>query len=895
MMEPVLQPLIEQIKRVRLEPPRLPFLSNVTGTWIRAEEATDPLYWAQHIRRPVRFAAGLSTLLAEPSRVLLEVGPGNALATLARQHPARQAAQVAVTSLRHARESGEDQPFLLGALAQLWLAGAEVDWSGFYAHERRGRVPLPTYPFERRRYWVDPLPAGAATGRAGAGRAARGRRLGPADWFYAPTWRRQPPVPPQASQAPLQASAAPDAAAAGDDRPARPVLLFTDRHGLAGELARRLAAAGREVYTAAPGACFERTGEHAFTLDPADGDGYDLLLEEICRQSRPPAAVLHLWAVEPDHGDLAVGALDAALDLTFYSLVHLAQAMGKWSLTEPAAVLVVSSGLQRVTGEEGLQPVKATLMGPCRVIPREVPNLSCRSLDLPAPPGLPAPPAGHAEAAAPERQRWLEAAATGVMAELALLGDAAGAQREAGMELEAVALRGGYRWVEAFEPLSLAPLASGAEPACLRPRGVYLVTGGLGGLGLEVAAWLAAAVAARLVLVGPTPLPDRADWDEWLAAHDVDNRVSRRIRRVRALEAAGAEVLVAAADAGDLQAMAAVRDEALERFGAIHGAFHAAGRPGGGILQRKTRAAAAAVLDPKVRGAVVLDQVLGGLPLDFLVLFSSHTAVLAQPGQADYAAANAFLDAFAEARCARGAATLAIGWDAWREVGMAVDTEVPAELAAWRRRELEQGLSSREGIEVLRRALATVDGNARLLISTVDFEVRRERGRRAAAALIGRAGTGSGASARDGAAGDAAGAAAADLDPAAVGEWGEWGERPSHPRPALANAYVPPRDDGERRIAGIWQDLLGIVPVGVHDSFFDLGGNSLMAIRVIARLKSDLGADVSEVSIFEGPTVASLAKLLAPGPEAEPVLQESRSRGERRLARRGQRGAAAGD
>ncbi|HKV11827.1 MAG TPA: SDR family NAD(P)-dependent oxidoreductase, partial [Thermoanaerobaculia bacterium] len=378
--------------------------------------------------------------------------------------------------------------------------------------------------------------------------------------------------------------------------------------------------------------------------------------------------------------------------------------------------------------------------------------------------------------------------------------------------------------------------------ARLRERGVYLITGGFGGLGLEVADWLARTVSARLVLVGRTPL-----------AED-----DRRLDRIRELEALGAEVMVAAADVTDEAALAAVRDQATARFGAVHGVIHAAGRPGGGIIQRKTRDLAEAVLAPKVRGALALDRVFAELPLDFLVLFSSITAVLAQPGQADYAAANAFLDAFARERTARGAFTLSIGWDAWRETGMAVATEVPDELKAWREEELKRGMTSTEGVEALRRALGA--GVPWLVVSTEDLPARIERNR--------------------------ASRTEEELDKARE-------VRESHPRPLLANACVPPRTEAERRVAAVWEELLGIEGIGVHDNFFDLGGNSLMAIRIISRLKSTLGVDVSEVSIFEGPTVAALAKLLEPEEEGgEEAYEDQKSRGERRrAARRGRRAA----
>lgn len=156
MMEPIVEPFAAQVGRLSLRPPAIPFVSNVSGTWIRPEEATSPSYWAAHLRRTVRFADCLQRVLDEPTWVLLEVGPGCTLGTLARQHPERSREQVVLSSIRHPKEQGSDQAFVLSALGQLWMAGAPVDWSGFYVEENRHRVPLPTYPFERKRYWISP-------------------------------------------------------------------------------------------------------------------------------------------------------------------------------------------------------------------------------------------------------------------------------------------------------------------------------------------------------------------------------------------------------------------------------------------------------------------------------------------------------------------------------------------------------------------------------------------------------------------------------------------------------------------------------------------------------------------------------------------------------------------
>ncbi len=174
-MEPVAERLAERLRAMRLAAPEIPFVSNVTGTWIRAEEATDPAYWTRHLCGTVRFAEGMAELLRDRTRVLLEVGPGRTLGTFALHAGAPQAAVFA--SLRHAYTRQADPAFLLETLGRLWMAGVQVDWDGFAAGEQRRRVPLPTYPFERQAYWVEPR---RRRRRRDRGAPARASAAGPA-------------------------------------------------------------------------------------------------------------------------------------------------------------------------------------------------------------------------------------------------------------------------------------------------------------------------------------------------------------------------------------------------------------------------------------------------------------------------------------------------------------------------------------------------------------------------------------------------------------------------------------------------------------------------------------------------------------------------------------------
>ncbi|HEX5715599.1 MAG TPA: amino acid adenylation domain-containing protein, partial [Thermoanaerobaculia bacterium] len=242
MMDPVLEAFAAEVGKVELEAPRLPFLSNVTGTWITPEEATDPRYWVRHLRGAVRFADGVRTLLSEPDRLLLEVGPGNALSALARQNVPAGQSRIVLASLPHPQEEQPDVAVMLRALGRLWLAGAEVDWAGFAIDEQRRRVPLPLYPFERQRYWLEPRKSAPAE----ADRLAKKADL--ADWFYAPFWRQA--VPP--ARFPVGEEAA-------------SWLLLGEENGpggrLVSQLAERLERLGRRVSVVRTGAGFARLAE----------------------------------------------------------------------------------------------------------------------------------------------------------------------------------------------------------------------------------------------------------------------------------------------------------------------------------------------------------------------------------------------------------------------------------------------------------------------------------------------------------------------------------------------------------------------------------------------------------------------------------------------------------
>jgi acyl transferase domain-containing protein/acyl carrier protein len=823
MMDPVQESFTACVSAIRLRPPQIPYGSNISGTWVSAEEATSPAYWADHLRRTVRFAEGLDELLADPDRVLLEVGPGRTLGALAQQHPTRDPRQVILASLHGPKESQPDLAFALNSLGALWLAGVKVNWAGFYAAERRRRVALPTYPFERRRYWFEPPAANPQRQAAARPEAAPAtQKLDIADWFYTPSWKRSP------------------LAACGPDEPsAKRWLVFADACGLGAQLVERLERAGRNVSVVRAGPAFARLSERAFTLDSRRQEDYDALFSELyATDHQLPEVVVHLWNVTEDESELPpIEQVEPAQARGFYSLLFLAQALGKQDIADQLQLIVVSNHLHAVLGDEPVRPEKATLLGPVRVIPLEYPNIGCFSVDVALPPGR--------SASLQDLVEWL-------LNEIA-----------AGSPDQVVVYRGRQRWAQTFEPIRLAQ----PQPAMIRLRkeGVYLITGGVGGIGLTIAGHLAAAAHAKLILTGRTALPERAAWESWLATHDEQDRASERIRAVQALERAGAEVMIVGADVADLEAMRAVVAEAYARFGAIHGVIHAAGVPGGGIIQLKTPELAAGVLAPKVTGALVLDALFRDAQLDFLALCSSLSAIIGEFGQVDYCAANAFLDALAYRRAPRsGGPILSINWDMWREVGMTVKTSVPAMLKEWREEQLKLAMLSAQGIDVFDRALSQ-PALPQIIVCTTDIRAKIKQFRGMTRSRI-----------------------LGDVEQLSLPGLADSGLR--HPRPNVRTAYLAPTNEIERRLATIWQRVLGIERVGIQDSFFELGGDSLIGLKLIAQLKQEFGIEIPAVDLYKGPTILRLADIInqasGQAPPDEAARRSGQQRGDLRRERR---------
>ncbi|ANT60179.1 polyketide synthase [Salipiger sp. CCB-MM3] len=680
MLEPILDQFRAYLRSIDLSPPQIPLTSNRSGAWMTDAEATSPDYWVEHLRGTVLFADCVATLAETQNRVFLEVGPGKALSSLARQHPDVPGQQV-LSSLRHPDEQIGDDRFMFEVLGRLWALGAEIDWGQVWGDARRNRVVLPSYAFQRAPYFIAP---GKAQTASAPQFLMRSDDI--SGWGWAPHWR------PRAAETPVDVT--------DDLASAEPQvwLMFMDEAGLAARCAARLSAAGHEVIEVRPGDAFTRLSDRSYILPPERGrEGYDLLLQDLSLRGHVPTRIAHFWLVtEGERHRPGSSFFHRVQEQGFYSLLFLAQAIAEENLPRPLPLTVLTTGAAKLRDEAFVHPGKATIAGPARVIPRELPGVSALTLDL----MLPEPAQGGLLT-----RRKAEAAREAAFTQLTdlVLEDLLAEPKDA-----SAALRGGRRFECAMKPV---PLPEGApQPG----PGTYLLTGGFGGIGLSLGMAFAQH-GAKLVLVARRALPARADWPDYLARHAPQDPLARRIRAVQALEEAGAEVLVIAADVCNRAQLQAVREAAEARFGRITGVIHGAGVIDDAPLLTKTSASVEDVFTPKIHGTQVLGEVFPDGACDWMVLFSSSSTVTAPAGQVDYVAANAYLNAFAEARAGGKTRVTAINWGIWNEVGMA------AEAVAARSGDLPEPPVEPTGLPLLGDATFDAHGN-RLFTSTLSAD-----------------------------------------------------------------------------------------------------------------------------------------------------------------------------
>lgn len=785
-VEPILREFKDFISNINLHAPQIPYISNVTGDWVKTEDVVLPDYWVRHLRETVKFASGIKKLAAqENDLILLEIGSGT-LGALAHScfdelNFVRDYSMKIVGSLRHPLDKSGDEENFLAALGKLWTNGVEIDWNALNAGEKPFRIALPTYPFERERYWIDEVSTRPKT-------AHQGKRKDIASWFYTPTWERE--ILLQKNEGRNENW-----------------LIFAREKSKTEYLRRVLKAENRQVEAVYAGNEFSTIEDDSYALDPQNFDDYQKLVSTLKEEGKLPGRVLFFADFGANGENQGVDAVDV-----FCSPLYFLQNLNDVSGEKKVNFGIVTEDFFEVNGieEHFSSAIYSTVAGITRTASQEFAGISSFWADI--------------ESKSEELQ------IENLIKEFQC--------NDAG---RTVALHGNYRWRQTFQPTALSE--KNAFRSRLKVSGTYLLTGGLGGVALEIAEELAKKYEANLVLMSRKNFPPREVWASVLESAETDALTKKTIAKLLEIESFGSEILILSADVGDRVQLQTAAETAKNRFGKIDGVIHAAGIFPGGMMQFKERKAVEEVFSAKINGTLYLDELLGDEP-DFVAYFSSLNSLTGGFGQSDYCAANAFLDNFA-VRKNRDAGEkpfyISINWDTWQETGGAFNAALPTDLSEYREINLRDKILNREGKEAFFRAVNSPLPQA--IVSVREFET-----------LI------------------AEELAAKPLQALEFIERETKQTPKAHQRPKLTTVYEPPQTALEKQVAELWQELLGIEEIGVNDNFFELGGHSLLATQLTAWLRREFLLELPLRKIFEFPTVAKWANTV------EILLEEAKEK-----------------
>ena len=736
MLDPVLVEFESLLKNIHIHAPTLPIASNLTGTWISKEQAMSPQYWVQHMRNTVLFNQGLETILEQKDVLLIEVGPGAILSSLARKHVRSKNIRAIVNSVPFVGPAEDDRDTLLWSdnLAKVWCAGFDLDWASFWPEERRARIPLPVYPFKKVRHWIDVNPRSVRTNDPGA------LVKNPMDkWFYLQDWDQTPwPAPVS-----LISTTATNQIA----------LFFANEGLLSDRLISKLSEEGYRVVKVIAGESFSKISPDAFKINPESYSDYKLLFEEL--ENTQFNLVVHAWLLTDSSIPYALG---------FRSLQQISTRI-RTSPDSPIKFSLISLATQNVTGQDRVDPLRAAAKGMAKVISQEIPDIHMQCIDI-----------DHVGITqAPERLSQ------------ALFADITRSKLE-----PSINYRNLRRYVETFRPITL-PESKSAVPLNLKMNGVYWITGGLGRLGLKLAAYLARQVSARLVLIGRRAATPEQE------------------KEIDALKKLGADVIVVVADVSNPQEMSTVLNTTMDRYCTLNGVIHAAGSPSAvAFLDKDQPENDLPHYQSKIEGTLVLHQTIKDLKLDFVVLMSSTSAILGGLGFAGYSASNIFMDAFADQITLQTSQPwLSINWDA---LDFGDQLEIPQQSAAF-------WLNSDETIEVFARIMDQPLAS-QVIVATADIAQRYTLW----------------------------------LTPKDITSNPDINEE----RPELDAEYSD-ASSTERLLAAVWCDLLGYNRIGLHDDFFELGGDSMLGIRLVTAISHRLGSKLPPTLPLEYPTIHKMA------------------------------------
>jgi phthiocerol/phenolphthiocerol synthesis type-I polyketide synthase B len=599
--------------------------------WKQGDDDSQPASWLWRLAQLEHSTTALEEILSDGFETFVALASHPDLDTVIHRIGDRQSKSCTVLPSLCCGQG--EREMLLEALGKLYMAGAALHWSALSPTGEHS-LHLPNYPWQKKRYWIEPQTKAGFVPHVSRPQGAQSEAT---DRLYELCWKLAANVQSEPRRS---------------DEPGSWLIFAESSAEVGPRLKAMLEARGEPCVLIYPGQMYRRVAQREYQVRPDQPADFELFLTEALTLGVPAyRGVVHLWSQDALSSDMIKEQdLQRAQDLGCMSVLHLVRALQARRKHLSARLWLVTRGARAIEGETSpIALSQSPVWGLGNVLAREHPELQCRRIDL------------SREQVSDEELG-------------ALCNELSADDRE-----EQVVLRQRDRRVARLRQKSVQ---ASAQPLLFSAEGTYIITGGLGGIGLALAQWMGERGAGSLVLVSRS------------------GAISQAARAaLERLSCMGARVTVMQADVTDKVQLGRLFTTVKAELPPLRGVLHCAGIHDEGAILRLDQQRFQAVMAPKMGGAWNLHTLTADLPLDFFVLFSSGASFLGLPGQGSYAAGNAFLDALAHYRCRQGLPALVINWGSWRQVGMAAAHEERLALQGI------MGITAEEGLTILGRLL----------------------------------------------------------------------------------------------------------------------------------------------------------------------------------------------
>ncbi len=739
MQDSILEEFKKEFRDVEFGEMKIPFISNVSGDFIKQEEAVSPEYWAKQLRSTVKFSKGVSNFLSDSNVVFIEVGPGKALTSLLKQHPAKTVVKQA-SILRGIKIQENDEKFFLENLGLLWTYGLKIKWDTLYNLEERRRISLPTYAFDNTRFQaeIDHNKLFSNTNLVSLNNLENS--------FYFPSWKR--------AKLSLR-----------NEKVEKTFLVFSDDTKYSKEIIEKIKAENKDhaVVEVLTGKSYFKHSASKYSIDPLLTANYAELFQDIETQTIVITDVIYLWGltINSEAVELVEGNLE--FNLIYLCLPKIIKA---WKKEKDKTIFVFTNLLHSVLGNEPINSNYALLMGLLKVMPLENQIIGI-NLDI-------------------ELDSWNKQLVENVVFEIL------------NHELESdriISYRFGQRWVQEFQS-SIQKLDK-KQPSAIRKGGTYLITGGLGKLGFALSKHLLSTYQVNLILTGRRDIKD-----------------STVVARYNELKKMNSAITYVSTDIADSKAVHAMLSKNKELFKNMNGVIHLAKGDDTDLtfLENLSATQSIKMLAPKVNGIQYLFNAFKSINLDFIWMTSSLSATYGTMGLSTYISSNIYLEYFA------------LNNPAYLKC-----VELPAiNFDETTRGARQNNVSVSEVIEIFEKSL-TIQNAPLIYISKEDINQTLKIFNKESSTLY---------------------------------QNNNKSSREKSERPDLGTEYMTAQTDIEKRIKAVFEDFFEMNDIGIHDDFFELGGDSLRAMVFLKKISNEFNIDISISDFFLNKTIQGVANLI---------------------------------